>query len=177
MSERYPSRREAMADTIEQGEKYRAMQTLLELGVCKKVSDLELYHGRAGRGEEWRVDPSYNNAGNSTGNRNINQIPALNTGEYNIAREFSEARVSVEGGNPEVHRIISNDPDAMVVASDIFELSRQDRKKVLGAISVLCPKVMDGAPITISGGRREFQERGELIRRLSRKSFRNQRKN
>ncbi len=173
MNERYPSRREAMADTIEQGEKYKAMQTLLELGVCKKVSDLELYHGRAGRGEAWRVDPSYDNAGNNTGNRNVNKIPALNTGEYNIAREFSEARVSVEGGTPEVHRIISNDPDAMVIASDIFELSKRDREKALGAISVLCPNVMDGAPITISGGRKEFRERTGLIGRLSPRSFKN----
>lgn len=169
--ERYPNRREAMANKIEQSEKYQAMQTLLDLGVCKKLSDLELYHGRAGDGKKWQVDPSYNNAGNNTSNHNINKIPALNTSDYEIAKNFSEKRAFYNGGNSEVHRIISSDPDAMIITSELSDLDDQDRKRALKAISTLSPSVMKGAPITIRGDRRAFQKRSELISKLSPKDF------
>ena len=172
--EKYPSRREAMASEIEQGEKYQAMQTLLELGICKKVSDLELYHGRAGDGGRWQVDPSYDNAGNNTGRHNINKIPALNTGEYKIAKDFSEARVSYDGGSPEIHRIISNDPDAMIIASRLPNLTEQDKKKVFEAVVALSPSVMSGAPIAINKERHEFQHRNRLIEKISPEYFRNE---
>ena len=135
--EGYPSRREAMADKIEQGEKYQAMQALLELGICRKVSDLELYHGRAGDGKRWRVEPGYDNAGNNTGNYNINKIPALNTGGYDVAKEFSEARALYRGGNSEIHQIVSSDPDAMVIASGLPDFDESDRKRAYKAFAVL----------------------------------------
>lgn len=165
MNEKYPNRREAMASEIEQGEKYQAMQALLELGICQKVNDLELYHGRVGNGGEWQVDPSYNNASNSTGNRNINKIPALNTGEYGVARDFSRARASRDGGIPEIHRVIASDQDAMVISSGLSGLNEEGRIRVSKAISSLCPRIMEGAPI-------DFKHRNDLDKILPR-DFRN----
>ena len=115
MKESYPTRREASAEIYEQSDKYIALQTLIDAGILKKVSDLELYHGRAGDGKPWHVEASFNNSGNATGNRNINQKPALNTSYQNVAVDFANARARKKGGQAEVHRIVSGDPDATIV--------------------------------------------------------------
>ena len=52
----------------------RAVETLVKLGAMKYFSDLDLYHGRAGDGSEWKVKTNFNNAGNATGNRNVNKL-------------------------------------------------------------------------------------------------------
>ena len=150
MSEKYPTRRDIMAEQIEQSQNHQAMQTLQNLGICKKVKDLELYHGRAGNESKWKVDPSFNNSDNNTGNYNVNKVAALSTSDdYTVAKEFAEAR-SYYGGTPEINKIISNDPDAMVVCSNINNLSEQDRKRANEAISQLCPSIMAGAPINFA---------------------------
>ena len=169
----YQTRREAVADTFEQSKDYQAMQTLLDLGVCKKVSDLKLYHGRAGNGNEWEVNPSYNNAGNNTGNHNINKIPALNTGERDIANSFAEARVDSRNTIPEIHRIVSDDPDAMVVdPSRIDQLKGQSEKSALEALATLSPGVMSGAPITVASSK--FKDRDELMKGVRPGDFKNE---
>ena len=68
-----------------------AIKVLMDLGLLVKFDDsLELYHGRVGRsGEEWSVDPNFTNADNSTGNRNVNSISALNASDQETAEEFA----------------------------------------------------------------------------------------
>ena len=67
MSEKLSYRRETAAAQFEQTDKYRAMQYLGQVGVIKKVNQLNLFHGRAGDGNDsWKVDPRFNNAGNNT---------------------------------------------------------------------------------------------------------------
>ena len=142
MKESYPTRRETAAEQIEQSPRYEALQTLAETGVLKKLSDLELYHGRAGDGKPWRVLPDFDNSGNKTGNMNINKKPALNTGTKEVATEFANARSFWDGGTAEVHRIVSRDPDAAIIDAEI-KLSREDEQRVADVMLATMP----GSPL------------------------------
>jgi hypothetical protein len=160
MSEEIQTRREKMSEQVEQSPKHQAMRVLLELGICKKVSDLELYHGRAGNGGKWMVDPSFNNSGNYMGTNNINKVAALNTSENQAtAKEFADARSRTSGGIPETRRIISDDPDAMIICSRLSDLNEEDRERAIDAIRQIRPRVMKGAPI-------RFEDR-EDIKKIS----------
>ena len=103
MGEKIKYRREAAAEQVEQSEKYLARQELIQLGLVSKLSDIDLYHGRAGDGSGWEVDPAFNNAGNNTGNRNVNKRPALNTSDMETAKAFSRSRVDSQHRIAEVH--------------------------------------------------------------------------
>lgn len=81
--------------SLEDAEKYRAIQTLTELGMLVPFSEASTFHGRIGSSldaEEWSVDPSFKNGGNDSGNGNINNRPTLYTGEEGIAKDFALAR-------------------------------------------------------------------------------------
>ena len=68
----------------------KAVNILAKLGAVKYVKDTDMYHGRAGDGSEWEVDPNFNNAGNSTGNQNVYSVSGLYSGEYDVAKSFAE---------------------------------------------------------------------------------------
>lgn len=149
MSEKLSYRRETAAAQFEQTDKYRAMQYLGQVGVIKKVNQLNLFHGRAGDGNDsWKVDPRFNNAGNNTGNNNINKRPALNTSDYNTASQYSIARSSRHSSFAEVHHIMSDDPDAVIIDSDSFSrLSYEQKENINNAITLTLPSITDGAPL------------------------------
>lgn len=92
----------------------KAMQTLAKLGAVKFVNELEMFHGRAGDGSPWQVKTKFNNAGNNSGNHNLYEVPGLYAGTNQVAKKFANAR-SRDGGLPEVHKIISNEDNAVVV--------------------------------------------------------------
>lgn len=167
MSETLPTRREVAAETGELPPDLEAVRTLQNLGVLRPLAELNLYHGRNGDGSDWSVVEK-NNAGNSTGNRNINNIPALNTGTYSTARQFAEARAlrnseHFDNPRPEVYHIISDDPDANIIEPHIdwSAMSPEDRKTASGAIAKTLPKLFEGAPLS-------FDERKALERIESR---------
>ena len=93
----------------------RAIETLVKLGAISYFSDFELYHGRAGDGSQWEVKTNFNNAGNATGNRNINKISGLYVAEEKIAKEFAQERVAqIYGTQPEVYKIVSTDKESIL---------------------------------------------------------------
>ena len=50
--------------SLEDREKYQALETLRELGVLIPLADIDTYHGRAGSKdsrEQWAVDPHFKN--------------------------------------------------------------------------------------------------------------------
>ncbi len=99
----------------ERAEAYQGAETLTKLGVLTRMRDLTLYHGRAADGTpDWHVRADFNNAGNATGNRNINKVPALNTGSQETARDFASARANGRT-RAEVHRIRSRNPDSRII--------------------------------------------------------------
>jgi hypothetical protein len=81
--------------SIEDAEKYRALEVLKEVGLLIPVSELETYHGRAGSTqdtEEWDVDPAFSNAGNDSGSRNVNKRSTLYTSDYETAQDFADEK-------------------------------------------------------------------------------------
>lgn len=111
-------RRETDVDRLE------AMNVLCKHGVFKRVADLQLYHGRSNTdGQKFAVSTRYDNRFNPEGLPNLNHgVPALSTTtDPNIAREFAEVRVENDryrrgktASVAEIHRIVSNDPDAVI---------------------------------------------------------------
>jgi hypothetical protein len=94
MSEELQTRTEH-SRSIEDAEKFRAIDTLKEVGLLVPVSELETYHGRVGTAGEiakWAVDPSFANGSNDSGNNNVNSRPTLYTGEQEVAKDFAMER-------------------------------------------------------------------------------------
>lgn len=102
MPETFPPPEAAMLQTrvehsrsLEDAERFRALDVLKELGLLVPVSDLDAYHGRVGDAkstDEWVVDSTFSNAGNDTGHDNYNRRPTLYAGERGVAQEFARTR-------------------------------------------------------------------------------------
>lgn len=103
-------------------QKKEAISKLVELGLMHYVKDLDTYHGRAGNGSGWQVNPNFNNAGNNTGNRNVSKISVLYTAELDIARRFASARRSVNNSQTETYKIVPQSPD-YVIFDRTFDIS------------------------------------------------------
>lgn len=67
-----------------------AIAVLVELGVCRYLKDIDLYHGRANSdGKRFSVR-NLDNSGDNTGNRNVSSMSGLYTAQKDIATEFAE---------------------------------------------------------------------------------------
>lgn len=83
--------------SLDDAERYRALDTLVELGQLIPLAEIETYHGRvalAADHRDWIVDPNFANGGNDSGNYNVNQRPTLYTGDRQIANDFANARMA-----------------------------------------------------------------------------------
>ena len=149
MSEKLSTRREVAAAEFERTEQQQAMRYLNRIGVTKKLSELNLFHGRAGDGSgNWQVDPSYDNAGNNTGHHNINKRTALNTSSYGVANQFSIARSRKTASVAEIHHISSEDPDAAIIDSDAFAgLDQAQTMNANSAVAITMPGITEGSPL------------------------------
>ena len=97
MSEELQTRTEH-SRSVEDAEKYRAIDTLKEVGLLVSVADLDTFHGRVGTAEEvaeWAVDPSFANGSNDSGNSNVNSRPTLYTGDKKTAQDFADERAGI----------------------------------------------------------------------------------
>ena len=133
---------------LEQRRRYRAIETLVEAGLFKRMLDCNTYHGRATEdpSENWSVRTDFSNGGNSTGNYNANRETALYTADHEIATQFAVRRSAMAkalGGVAfdRVHEIVSLDPDAVLVTRKRIE---GNVDKVTSALKSLLPKVLDG---------------------------------
>lgn len=168
MSETLKNRRETAAEQFEQTERYQAMSFLNQLGITKKLNEALLFHGRASDGQgKWRVDPTFNNAGNQTGNQNIDKIPALSTSDYETANKFALARAHSNPTKTEIYRILSDDPDATVLdASSWYKLDRNQKKAAQYVLSRTLLDITEGSPL-------DFENR-DALNNLKPKDFVNQ---
>lgn len=164
--------------------KIEAIERLESIGVFVPMSSLELYHGRDPNGdkEEWSVKTDFSNAGNNTGNQNVNKINALNTGDFNTARDFATERIVQKFHEPweegakedrrrirsgeipiEVHRIISSDPNAIII--DLNKASKE-RENITKSIAPLLPAVLEASPVDF-----EYRETLPLLLRTLKEDF------
>jgi len=125
---------------IREYEKRKAIDILVSLGAANYVNDMELYHGRAGNGTTWKVDPLFNNAGNITGNRNVYDVKGLYSGTRDIAEQFALKRVRDGAGSVvEIHKIKSQDDYSIVfnLNFNIDNLTDQQKTAYYSALDTL----------------------------------------
>lgn len=130
--------------SLEDAERLKAIDALVDLGIVTRLSDMELYHGRAAvRGERWQIDPEFANGGNDSGNHNINARPTLYTGTRDVARRFAEMRSFGRlSSKAEVHQVASLDTDATVLRWSGGELDGMGQYR--DAMAVLSPEIIRG---------------------------------
>lgn len=147
--------------SLDDAERYQAIQELVDLGVLQPLSDEKLFHGRSSPAElrgSWRVRTDFSNAGDDTGNRNANKIPVLYTGSFEVARDYAKARALRSQDQPEVYEISSTNDDAMVFLMSAVRTkgsnSPDDRRRKIAAIEKLLPIGAEGVI--------DWRERAEL---------------
>ena len=141
--------------SIEDAERFQAIDTLKELGLLIPVTDLETYHGRAGDSSEgtWQVDPSFTNGSNDSGNSNVNERPTLYTGDQETARDIADKRVGFSQANKqrraEIHEIVHADPDATIIdlGFDSSKLDDHNKARYAEALKALLIPVTEGSPV------------------------------
>lgn len=136
--------------SIEDAEKYKAIETLKNLGLLIPVSERETYHGRAGDGRLFHIDPYFKNGGNDSGNWNVNSRPTLYTSDMATAQEFGDKRAQFdEKKSGEIHEIVTLDPDAVVLNSRFSRsgLADDDRQKFDAAMQQLMLPLLQATPI------------------------------
>ena len=116
-----------------------SIETLISLGLFKYFKDVDLYHGRAGSGDDSFAVRELNNSGNNTGNLNVSEMSGLYVSSEEVARQFAEVRTKQKGGIPEVHKIVSVNDDELILdlGFEIAEMSKEDRKKASEAFARL----------------------------------------
>lgn len=115
--------------SLEQRERQVAIETLVRLGLFKKMSNSDIYHGRA-------VASADRNGG-------VWRVSALYTANRKLAAEYAMARAKRLGGSAlaETHRIVSLDPDAVIIKPIDVKVNRAE---VIGAVQSLMPELLDG---------------------------------
>lgn len=107
------TRTESDATNFELRRNYEASRKLKKLGSLIPVAGKKFYHGRAFEGGEFAVNPFYNNADNTTGNRNVNKgETVLHVAGHQTAREFAEARARSKGTMAEIAELEISDQEA-----------------------------------------------------------------
>lgn len=139
-------------DNQEKPERYEAINELTRIGLFIPLSELETYHGRVAKADsvEWKVNPNFSNSGNNTGNYNVNGRATLYTGEKSVAENFAAVRSKQgDGYNIEIHKIISDNPMAVVIDGSfkLSNLSDQDKSDYFEALKRIKLGVMAGSPV------------------------------
>jgi len=145
--------------SVEDAERYKALETLKEVGLLIPAAELETYHGRLAHKDEgeWSVDPTFSNAGNDTGNGNVHDRVGLYAADRETAKEIAEERLRTkkiasedadEHFKVEVHNIISNDADATIIDFEFDEtqLDEATQKKYHDALNTLRLPMSEGSP-------------------------------
>lgn len=141
--------------SMEDAEKYKALETLKDLGVLIPLGELEVYHGRAAHpdtAEEWEVNPAFGNGGNQTGHNNVYDRSTLYAGDQGVATDFAVARMRQKGldsHRPNLHRIESHDMDAMIFDKnfEISALNSEQRQQYRQALDKLLLFTTEGSPL------------------------------
>lgn len=140
------------------------IDTLVKYGILIPFDQkLKLYHGRAkniSEQTEWKVSPIFKNSNNLTGNYNIYSISTLSTADFQTASDFAKKRAT-KNAIPEIHRIVTDDKDAMIYNQqfDFSNLSDKEKEEVMQAFEGLVDyKMTVLTPITF-----EYRRTGNII--------------
>ena len=169
--------RQEHSHSLEDAEKYRAIEELKDVGLFIPLASfvdnedgLKVFHGRVRKDGEsgvWQVDDRFDNSADNTGNRNLNKIPSLSTGAYQVAKAFAEARGWRKSDKQEVHEIISNDPEAVIIDGRFFDKLEKlplERQQLVGRLvgknlRVLTENLSFGRKVPVSFEEREILDK------------------
>ena len=145
------TRTESDATNFELRRNYEASQKLKKLGTLIPVAGKKFYHGRAFEGEEFSVDPFFNNADNATGNRNINKgETVLHVAGHQTAREFAEARARRKGTMAEIAEMEISDQEASFFDCDQDEEDHNGRtEEARAAFAESFPEPVTGTVLSM----------------------------
>ena len=116
------------------------IQKLVAAKILIPMDKLKVYHGRAGDGKEWHIDPNFNNGANNTGNNNVFNKSVLYASSQDIAEEFAIQRSRYKKNSiPEVHKIISKSKKSYIFNHNIDLLSLLDNNVITcNDLSIIC---------------------------------------
>jgi hypothetical protein len=141
--------------SIEDREKYKALQTLTGFGLLIPLRQIELFHGRAEKAnEDWHVDPSFGISGRVQGLGNINRRSTLYTSDLKTAQDFALARAKEASQRVElqakVHEIITAHPEATIIDKSFKpeRLSSENQEKFNQALESLAIPITEGSPVS-----------------------------
>ncbi|HMS93585.1 MAG TPA: hypothetical protein PKD28_04305 [Candidatus Saccharibacteria bacterium] len=148
---------------LEDAEKYKAIETLTELGLFVPLRYVEAWHGRAGDGTDWAIDPRMRNGYGQNDNDNVNQRSTIYAGMKDVAKQFADIRARQKGRDDfqaEMHRIVSEDTDAVVIDATFSEqdLDDKERYQYHDALRALSPGLSKGAPPSFAAGQQGVVE-------------------
>lgn len=152
-----------------------ALAYLVHLGYLIPFKKLNLYHGRAKPKSEtrkWRVFSNFNNAGDATGNRNLNKIPTLYLAEKPVAQQFAKVRANESGAEPEIHKIVAFKDDALLFNKqfNFSKLTKGQKQSLSYAIEdLLVHDVSELSPVKFEN-RKYYVRTEEYIRKYLKKS-------
>ena len=125
-------------------------ETLRRTGVLIPTAGKTYYHGRAHEGENFAVDVFFNNAGNATGNANVNAGETVLhvAGTHRTAERFAASRAARKGVVAEVAEVVIPDREATFFDCNIGDTSPEETQERREAIISTLPSFLSG--ITLS---------------------------
>lgn len=117
------------AEKIEQASTEEVRETLIEQGVLLRFNDLEVWHGRASMGEEWRVESSN---GFKT-SRNVYDNILYATLNKQDAQDFADKRSRRRSdAEPALHQLVATSDESLLLGQE--------------AAKAILPKELVGSP-------------------------------
>ena len=149
--------------SLEDAEKYKAIETLIDVGLFVSLRHIEAWHGRAGNGTDWAVNPHIRNGYGQNVNDNFNHRSTIYTGQKPIAQQFADTRTRQKGDKEfraEIHRIVSEDTDAVLMDATFSpsSLDQEDYDRYQKALRTLSVGLSEGAPPSFDAGQKGVVE-------------------
>jgi hypothetical protein len=152
---------------------WESSNKLKRAGCLIPVEGKRLFHGRAHEGGNFEVDPFFDNAGNATGNRNINRgLTALHVAPHETARKFAEARARQKGTMAEIAEVEIPDKEASFFDMNQSLGERSDHlDEIKKAFTESLPSILQGTILSADDYKTLDQNRlAELIRTSTQKT-------
>lgn len=149
--------------SVDDAERYKALETLKEIGLLLPVSSLDIRHGRVAfisEAGEWTVDPTSRNGSNDSGNNNVHNRLALYTLDeatrQALLTELGTGKKTVASDEPwEEHEI------AHAASDKEDELSKEEKRQLWADLSAdlgvdVYKIVAEDAEATIINGKFDY---------------------
>jgi hypothetical protein len=124
-------------------------ETLRRAGVLLPTAGRTYYHGRAHEGD-FAVDAFFKNAGNTTGNANVNvgETVLHVAGTHRTAERFADKRAAKKGTSAEVAEVVIPDQEAAFFDCNLSDASPEVTQERKDAITSTLPPYLAGTTLS-----------------------------